>query len=167
MGERVENLLLLCPGNPRVREGGQDSHRREASYANPAYVTILFSVFAGTVGGPEVRRGLAAARDDDTFVAFVCSRFPHLEEQVVRRIVRIVAETYEFDYTFSELAERRLDAAVTIFKAEGDDYSFIEGRSGFSTVPPEVVDLAGDHYGVLGHEGVGELAAAIRSRLGR
>lgn len=166
-GERVENLLLLCPGNPRVRAGGQDRHRREASYANPAYVTILFSVFTGTVGGPEVQRGLAAARDDDTFVAFVCNRFPHLEEQVVRRIVRIVAETYEFDYTFSELAERRLDAAVTIFKAEGDDYSFIEGRSGFSAVPPEVVDLAGDHYGVLGHVGVGELAAAIRSRLSR
>lgn len=166
-GERVENLLLLCPGNPRVRAGGQDRHRRNASYANRVYVTILFSVFAGTVGGPEVERCLATARDDDTFVAFVCSRFPQLDEQVVRRIVRIVAETYEFDYAFSELAERRLDAAVTIFKAEGDDYSFIEGRSGYSAIPPEVVDLTGDHYNVLGQRGVGELAAAIRSRLGR
>lgn len=166
-GERVEHLLLLCPGNPRVSAGGHDRHRRDASYANPAYVTILFSVFAGTVDGPVAKRCLAAARDDDSFVAFICSQFPHLNEEVVRRIVCIVAATYEFDYTFSELAERRLDAPVTIFKAEGDDYSFIEARSGYSAAPPEVVDLAGDHYGVLGEPGVGELAAAVRARLVR
>lgn len=168
-GERVENLLLLCPGNPRVRAavGQQDHHRRDASYANPTYVAILASVFFGTVSGPTVEHCLTATGDDDSFAAFVCSRLTHLDEQVVRRITRIVAQTYEFDYTFAELAQRRLDAAVTIIKTEGDDYSFIEGRSGYSATPPEVVHLTGDHYGVLNEPGVGELAAVIRSRLGR
>ena len=47
-----------------------------------------------------------------------------------------------------------------------DDYSFIEGRSGYSAAPPTVIDLAGDHYGVLKEEGVAELVSAIHARLG-
>ncbi|MFE7541680.1 amino acid adenylation domain-containing protein [Streptomyces platensis] len=165
-GEQVENLLLLCPGNPKVRETDGDRHGRAASYRNPAYVTILFSVFAGSIGGPELDRCLAATRDEDSFVAVVHSRFPALDEQLIRRITRIVAETYEFEYSFRELAERRLHAPVALFKAAGDDYSFIEGRSGYSATPPAVVDLAGDHYSVLKEQGVAELVSAIRSHLG-
>jgi hypothetical protein len=55
---------------------------------------------------------------------------------------------------------------VTIFKASGDDYSFIEGRSGYSAAPPTLIELNGDHYSVLKERGVTELAAAIRARLG-
>ncbi|MFC9330744.1 amino acid adenylation domain-containing protein [Kitasatospora sp. NPDC057015] len=165
-GERVENLFLICPGNPKVRTAAGERHGREASYRNPAYLTILFSVFAGTISGPELEHCLAAASDEDGFVAVVHELFPALDEELIRRITRIVGGTYEFDYSFRELAERRLTAPVTIFKAEGDDYSFVEGSSGYSAAPPTTVDLAGDHYGVLKPHGVGELAAALRARLG-
>ena len=164
-GRQVDHLLLICPGNPRVEHGGEP-RTREASYRNPAYVAILYSVFAGTVSGPDVAACRATVRDEDGFVAFVLSRLPGLDEQLVRRITRIVAETYEFEYSFRELSERRLNAPVTVFKAQGDDYSFIEASSGYSAAPATVVELAGDHYSVLREHGVGELASAILARLG-
>jgi len=164
-GEQVENLLLICPGNPKVRAADGDRFGREATYRNPAYVTILFSVFAGSISGPELDQCLAA-RDEDSFVSLVQSLFPSLDEQLIRRITRIVEETYQFDYTFRELNERNLTAPVTIFKASGDDYSFIEGRCGYSAAPPTMIELNGDHYSVLKERGVAELAAAIRARLG-
>jgi len=92
---------------------------------------------------------------------------PALDEGTIRRITRIVGETYEFEYSFRELQERRIEARVTIFKARGDDYSFIEDSSGYSARPPAVVDLDGDHYSVLKEHGVGELVARIRSVTGR
>jgi hypothetical protein len=52
---------------------------------------------------------------------------------------------------------------VTIFKARGDDYSFLEDSSGFSAEPPRVVHLTGDHYEVLKEHGVAELLAGIRA----
>ncbi|MER7756283.1 amino acid adenylation domain-containing protein [Kitasatospora sp. NPDC097643] len=162
-GQQVENLLLICPGNPEVRQADGRRWGREASYANPAYVTILFSVFAGAISGPELERCLIETADEDDFVASIHRLLPQLDEELIRRITRIVGETYEFEYSFRELAERRLDAPVTVFKAAGDDYSFIEGRTGYSAAPPTTVDLAGDHYGVLKEHGVGELVAAIRA----
>ncbi|MEU1506615.1 amino acid adenylation domain-containing protein [Kitasatospora sp. NPDC005748] len=163
-GERVADLLLICPGNPELRRGGGERHGREASYRDPAYVAILYSVFAGSVRGPDLEACLAEAHDEDGFTAFVHRLLPELGEELIRRIARIVGETYEFDYSFGELAQRRLDAPVTIVKAAGDDYSFIEGSSGYSAAPPVVVELSGDHYGVLRERGVGELVAAIRAR---
>ncbi|MFF8974895.1 amino acid adenylation domain-containing protein [Streptomyces sp. NPDC014995] len=162
-GEKVENLLLICPGNPEVRTEDGRRWGREASFANPAYVTILFSVFAGTARGPAVQACLREATDEDSFVTFVHGRLPALDEGTIRRITRIVAETYEFEYSFRELRERRIDAPVTIFKARGDDYSFLESSSGYSATPPTVVDLDGDHYGVLKKHGVAELISRIRS----
>ncbi|MFJ9809731.1 amino acid adenylation domain-containing protein [Streptomyces sp. NPDC101158] len=164
-GEKVEQLLLLCPGNPKVRAAEAERHGREASYANPAYVTILHSVFAGSISGPEVEACLAAAKDEDSFVAFVHERIPALDAQLIRRITRIVGETYEFEYNFRELSERKLNTPVTLFKATGDDYAFIEGSSGYSAAPVTVIDLEGDHYSVLKERGIAELVAAIRARL--
>ncbi|OXM47656.1 amino acid adenylation protein [Amycolatopsis thailandensis] len=160
-GRRVADLLLICPGNPEV-EGGEE---RVASYTNPAYLTILLSVFLGSISGPETLACQETVRDEDGFVAFVADLLPALGEQLVRRIVRIVEETYEFDYTFRELARRRIAARVTLFKAAGDDYSFVENSSGYSATPPEVVTLEGDHYSVLKENGVAELVSAIRARL--
>jgi amino acid adenylation domain-containing protein len=166
IGEQVEHLLLICPGNPKVRGADANRFGRDASYANPAYLTILYSVFAGSIAGPDLDRCLAFARDEDSFVAFVHTLLPDLGEELIRRITRIVGETYEFEYSFRELNERKLKAPVTIFKASGDDYSFIEGRSGYSAAAPGVIQLHGDHYGVLKRHGVGELASAIRARFG-
>ncbi|MER5731849.1 amino acid adenylation domain-containing protein [Streptomyces sp. NPDC002138] len=165
-GQRVTDLLLICPGNPKLRDAHGRPYGRESSYANPGYVTILYSVFAGAIGaGPDLAACLAAARDEESFVEFVCGRFPELDPGTVRRITRIVGETYEFDYTFHEMAERCLRAPVTIIRAAGDDYSFIEGRSGYSAAPPVVIDLPADHYQVLRSEGIDALAAAVRTRI--
>ncbi|MFB6652132.1 amino acid adenylation domain-containing protein [Streptomyces microflavus] len=161
-GEKVENLLLICPGNPHVRTEDGRRWGREASFANPVYVTILHSVFAGTVHGPAVDACLRETADEDSFVAFVHRRMPALDEGTIRRITKVVAATYEFEYTFRELRERRIEAPVTIFKARGDDYSFLENSSGYSAEPPRVICLAGDHYDVLKKNGVGELTARIR-----
>ena len=166
-GAQVAELLLICPGNPRVHGHGAGPGSRDASYANPAYLTILFSVFAGSIQGPDLERCLEQVRDEDGFVSFVHALMPDLDPELVRRITRIVGQTYEFEYSFRELADRRLNAPVTVFRAVGDDYSFIEGRTGWSASAPLVVDLAGDHYGVLKPHGVGELAEAIHARAHR
>ncbi|MGV9242154.1 non-ribosomal peptide synthetase family protein [Streptomyces sp. NPDC003710] len=165
-GEKVEHLLLICPGNPKVREEDGRTWGREASFGNPAYLKILFSVFAGTVHGPAVDACLARVHDEDGFVSYVHGLYPSLDEAVIRRITRIVGTTYEFEYTFRELAERTLEAPITLFKAQGDDYSFIEGRSGYSATAPRVVELKGDHYSVLKEHGVAELVAAVRAAMG-
>ncbi|MET9699761.1 amino acid adenylation domain-containing protein [Streptomyces sp. NPDC006529] len=165
-GQRVSDLLLICPGNPKLRDARGRPYGRESSYANPGYVTILYSVFAGAIAhGPDLDACLAAAVDEDAFVEFVAGRFPELDPGTVRRITRIVEETYEFDYSFHEMAERCLRAPVTVIRAAGDDYSFIEGRSGYSAAPPVVIDLPADHYQVLRREGIEALAAAVRTRI--
>ncbi|MFJ3793054.1 amino acid adenylation domain-containing protein [Kitasatospora sp. NPDC090091] len=165
-GERVADLLLICPGNPEVRRADGERYGRESSYRNPAYLTILYSVFAGSISGPGLEACLAQVRDENGFTAFVHRRFPELDEELIRRITRIVGETYEFEYSFRELAERRLEAPVTIVKATGDEYAFLEGRSGYSSAPPTVLSLAGDHYGVLREQGIDELVKAIHGRPG-
>ncbi|WP_424210933.1 amino acid adenylation domain-containing protein [Streptomyces sp. BI20] len=166
LGESVEHLLLICPGNPKVRAADAERHGRAAEWTNPAYVTILHSVFAGTVTGPQVADCLAATRDEDSFVAFVVARIPGLDEALVRRITRVVAETYAFDYDFREWRERRVTAPVTVFKATGDEYSFIESGEGRDAATVDIRELTGDHYSVLREHGVGELAAALRAAVG-
>jgi amino acid adenylation domain-containing protein len=156
-GERVENLFLIAPGSPKVRVPEEFANSGAPSYANKAYVTILFSVFAGSITDPALRECLEVAKDDESFAAFICSRIKELDAELVKRITRIVRQTYEFKYAFRELAERQLRAPITMFKAKGDDYSFIENSSGYSATPPTVIELEGDHYGVLKNPGIDEL----------
>ncbi|GHJ40701.1 amino acid adenylation domain-containing protein [Streptomyces sp. TS71-3] len=162
-GEKVDHVFLIAPGSPKVRSaGGQD---RVASYANKAYVTILFSVFSGAISGPLLEKCLAAAEDDETFAAFVSESIPNLDIDLVRRIIAVVGTTFEFSYTFRELTERRITAPITIFKARGDDYSFLDGSSGYAASPPTVLELQADHYSMLKAPDIDELATAIRRRL--
>ena len=160
-GERVRDLFLIAPGSPRL----DIEHAGAAGYGNPAYLTILFSVFAGGITDPALDDCLRQVTDEDGFVAFIRKRVRNLEAGLIRRIVRIVRETYSFQYTFRELAERRISAPITIFKASGDDYSFIENSSGYSAKAPVVVKLQADHYSLLKYPDVDELAETIRRRL--
>lgn len=107
-GERVDHLFLIAPGSPKVDLVDGPVREYEAGYDNKAYVTILFSVFAGTITGPLLERCLAEARDEDTFAAFIHRNFPALDIDLVRRIMRVVGQTFEFSYTFRELAQRRI-----------------------------------------------------------
>ncbi|MFH9723122.1 amino acid adenylation domain-containing protein [Streptomyces sp. NPDC017254] len=157
-GEQVENLFLIAPGSPKVRAS---SEADGASYGNPAFVAILYSVFAGLVD-PTVE-----AKDREAFVARVAADLPSLDPELIGRIVAIVEETFEFTYTFRELAERQVACPVTLFKAEGDDYSFLENATGWSTRPPTVVELDADHYSLLRQPDLKELVKKIRYRLGQ
>ncbi|WP_406060788.1 amino acid adenylation domain-containing protein [Streptomyces sp. NBC_01077] len=156
-GEQVENLFLIAPGSPKVRS----SETGGADYENPAFVTILYSVFAGAID-PTVR-----ADDREGFVKLVATRFPALDPDLIVRIVAIVEETFEFTYTFRELSERQVKCPVTLFKAAGDDYSFLENAAGWSTRPPTVVELDADHYSLLRQPDLNELIKKVRYRLGQ
>ncbi|HEX7852361.1 MAG TPA: amino acid adenylation domain-containing protein [Sphingobium sp.] len=165
-GAQVDCLFLIAPGSPTLdidpepEEGGGDG------FTDPAFLTILFSVFTGSIRDPRLADCLAQVRDEGGFVAHIAALLPDLDRDTIQRITRIVRLTYAFRYSFVELNRRSIRAPITIFKASGDDYSFIEGSSGYSALPPVSVQLAADHYSLLKDGGVGELAAAIRAALG-
>lgn len=165
-GELVGQLVLICPGNPEVVL--PDRHRsisatgaRRAHYDNPHYLAILLSVFTSTISGAETERCLDTVDGENSFVSFVHDLFPSLDKARIRRIIRVVEQTYEFEYTFDELAGRRLRAPVTVVKTAGDDHSFIDHSSGYSEMPPTVIELDNGHYEVLKAGGVEDLATAI------
>ncbi|MFF3018302.1 amino acid adenylation domain-containing protein [Streptomyces sp. NPDC057939] len=164
-GETVENLFLIAPGSPAVRAENGAVYGREASYANKAYTTILFSVFTGSISGPDLEKCLEVGKDEQSFAEFI-GELKGIDVDLAKRIIDVVGQTYEFEYSFHELAERTLTAPVTIFKARGDDYSFIENSSGYSATPPTVIDLDADHYSLLRTPDIGELVKHIRYLLG-
>jgi amino acid adenylation domain-containing protein len=165
-GERVENLFLIAPGSPKVSAQNGSTHAGECTYDNPVFVTILFSVFAGSITGPQLRRCLEVAGDQESFASFVCQELGNLDRDLVRRIIRIVTETFQFKYTFDELVQRRIEAPITIFKAVGDDYSFIENCGGYSATVPTVIHLDADHYSMLRKPDIDELVTIIHRRTG-
>ncbi|MET9952864.1 amino acid adenylation domain-containing protein [Streptomyces sp. NPDC006339] len=156
-GEQVEHLFLIAPGSPKVRA---ESAAGGASYDNPGFTRILFSVFAGALED-------VPAKDREGFAAYVTERFPALDPELVARIIAIVEKTFAFTYTFRELTERTVSCPVTIFKARGDDYSFLETATGWSSRPPTVVELDADHYSLLRAPDLKELVKKIGYRLGR
>ncbi|MEU8762305.1 amino acid adenylation domain-containing protein [Streptomyces sp. NPDC048659] len=155
-GEQVEHLFLIAPGSPKVRA---ESAAGGASYDNPGFTQILYSVFAGTLAD-------VPAKDAEGFAAHVAERFPALDPELIARIIAIVEQTFDFTYTFQELTERKVACPVTIFKAQGDDYSFLEGTTGWSSRPPTVIELAADHYSLLRTPDLKELVKQIHYRLG-
>ncbi|WP_202819003.1 amino acid adenylation domain-containing protein [Actinosynnema sp. ALI-1.44] len=163
LGEKVDHVVLIAPGAPKIDSA--DEQEQAATYVNRTYVTVLFSVFAGAIDGPLLEDCLAATRDRESFVGFIGENFTGLDVDTVRRIVRVVERTFEFSYSFRELAERKINAPIAIFKATGDDYSFLESSGGYSAAAPAVVDLGADHYSILRDPDVGDLATAIRRHL--
>jgi thioesterase domain-containing protein len=104
-GETVAHLFLIAPGSPKVRAKYEPGGER---FTNQAFVTILYSVFMGSITGPELEECLRVTTDEASFTAIMSERLPNLDPELVRRIVRIVDQTYQFDYTFHELAERTI-----------------------------------------------------------
>jgi acyl carrier protein len=156
-GQVVEALHLIAPGSPRLDLPATPAGPR---YDNPAYSAILFSVYAGALDHPELKAWRQQVRDDASLAAFVSARFG-LDAELAVRIAAIVRATYQFRYSFEELQHRQIKAPVTLFKAKGDDYAFIEGARGYSAVPPRVIELDIDHYALLKPAGVAALARAL------
>ncbi|GIH64190.1 non-ribosomal peptide synthetase family protein [Microbispora siamensis] len=161
-GEQVERLLLIAPGSPRVPAGGDPGGGDEPVYTNRKYLSILFSVFAGRMDGPLLEDCLKEVGDEDGFVSFVGTHFPDIESDLVRRIVRTVARTYQMRNRTGDGARRPVHAPVTILKARGDETSFAESGHGWFSGTPSVVALDADHYGVLKGPGLRELRRALR-----
>ncbi|MDZ4262804.1 MAG: thioesterase domain-containing protein, partial [Pseudomonadota bacterium] len=160
-GERVESLFLIAPGSPKLHAQAETESGTESGYRNKAFVTILYSVFAQSVSGPELEQCLKHCTDEAHFIDFICAHHKQLDCGLVKRIVDIVTLTYGFKYTFNELRERRITAPITLFKAQGDDYSCLENRDGYSTTALEVVELDSDHYTLLKEAGVRNLVDNI------
>jgi amino acid adenylation domain-containing protein len=160
-GEIVDHLFLIAPGSPRV-SGKAAAVPSGPSYADPEYLTILFSVFTRTIAGPVLDECLTTVTNEDSFVRFICDRKKTLDTAMVRRIAQIVAQTYGLRPTPRELATRQLACPVTVFRAAGDNDSFIEVAD--ATAVPTVIALDVDHYGLLQDPGVDELVAMIRHR---
>ncbi|NJP45274.1 amino acid adenylation domain-containing protein [Streptomyces sp. PRB2-1] len=182
-GERVERLFLLAPGSPRVGGVAQPDGAGAgaaaavsvpgasaapvtgpavADFADPVFTTILFSVFAARVGGPGLAECLREATDAESFALFVERAFPQLDPALIRRVVAVVRRTYGLGFADADPAARRIQAPVTVFRARGDEPSFLERAPGRTVLPPTVVPLEADHYGALRDPGVDELAKALR-----
>ncbi|MFG2607173.1 amino acid adenylation domain-containing protein [Streptomyces sp. NPDC048514] len=162
-GERVEQLFLLAPGSPRVAGAPRTAPGAAvADFTDPVFTTILFSVFAGTTSGPGLAECLHEATDAEGFARFVDRRYPQLDPALIRRVVTVVRRTYGFTYEHVDPAARRVSAPVTVFRARGDEPSFIERAPGHTAAPPSIVQLETDHYGALRDPGVDELAKALR-----
>ncbi|BCB83216.1 amino acid adenylation domain-containing protein [Phytohabitans suffuscus] len=163
-GETVSELLFIAPGRPSV-ETGAAKPGRTYGFGDPVFVSILFSVFAGGLPQPLLGECLAATCDEDSFVGFVRDSFEHLDEELVRRIVDVVRQTFQFEYAPQELARRRVKAPVTVLRARGDEDSFVDSvwppRARTGRTAPAVRTLAADHYALLRRAGVDELVGAI------
>ena len=164
-GAHVENLFLIAPGSPKIQIENEGAHSNQPVFSNKIYVTILFSVFAHSITNSDLEDCLKVAKDNQSFASFICSRYKNLDLDLVERIIKIVRLTYKSRYTFHELAERQINAPITIFKAEGDDYSFIESYNGYSKKVPMIVNLDVDHYSILKDPGIKRLVRAIHHRL--
>ncbi|MGI0117922.1 amino acid adenylation domain-containing protein [Zooshikella sp. RANM57] len=176
-GECVENLFLIAPGSPKIRAHNTDNVTAQSAhyeqpiirdhsiYNNRTFVTILFSVFSQSISGPMLEECLKIANNEESFISYISSKYKHLDPELIKRITEIVRLTYDFKYTFNELIERQIKAPLTIFKASGDDYSFIENSNDYSLKPPTIVNLEADHYALLKEPELHELVSAIKHRL--
>ncbi|WP_339135100.1 amino acid adenylation domain-containing protein [Streptomyces sp. f51] len=162
-GEQVEEVILIAPGKPPVEARGGTRTDAAADFTDPTFVSILYSVFAGNLERLAVDACLAATRDEESFIAFVCDRFSYLERELVRRIVHVVRRTFSFEYAPHERAERSVAAPVTVFTARGDQDSFLEGGHALTRTPPRINRLEADHYALLRAGGVDELVTALQS----
>ncbi len=166
-GERVEQLYLIAPGSPSLPEPADPTADVGGrwTFTCPNFVTILYSVFAGSITGPGLADCLAATVDEESFLAHIVQTFD-LDAVLATRIIDVVRQTYEFTYNFTELRTRRVSAPITVLKARGDDYSFLENSSGYSAEEPRIVDLDSDHYSMLRDPDIEELLSGIRRRPG-
>ncbi|MFF3934565.1 amino acid adenylation domain-containing protein [Streptomyces phaeofaciens] len=162
-GERVDEVILIAPGKPPVEIRGGTPTEAAVSFTDSTFVSILYSVFAGNLRRSAVDACLAATHDEESFIAFVCGRFEHLERELVRRIVGVVRQTFLFEYAPHELAERSIAAPVTVFRADRDQKSFIDSGHPLSRTSPRISQLTADHYELLRADGIAELVTAIQA----
>ncbi|GGV28211.1 hypothetical protein GCM10010277_10210 [Streptomyces longisporoflavus] len=165
-GQKVDEVILLAPGKPPVEAGKASPTAATAGFTDPAFVSILYSVFAADLEPSAVAACLASTHDEESFIACVCDKFEHLERELVRRIVGVVRQTFLFEYAPDDLTGHtghRLTAPVTVLRAAGDRPSFIDQGHALTRTPPRTSRLRADHYALLRENGVDELVTALRA----
>ncbi|MFB9947564.1 amino acid adenylation domain-containing protein [Rhizobium puerariae] len=160
-GEEVAELILIAPGSPQLPGGDPVRGDIATLFRGASFLTILYSVFFQTIAPERVASVVATVRDEKAFVDFVAAEKPDLDIGVIARITRLVAQTYTPEYGL-QMEERELLAPVRLFKARGDNFSFLEQAVGMLRQPASVVPLSPDHYELLKQGGVEELVQAIR-----
>ncbi|UWQ44997.1 amino acid adenylation domain-containing protein [Leisingera aquaemixtae] len=160
-GCEVAELTLIAPGSPEL-PGGDPVRADEASlFRDASFLTILYSVFSQTIAPERVAPVIETVSDLDGFAAYIAAEKPDLDPGTILRITRLVAQTYAPEYGL-QIEQRQVAAPVRLFKAAGDNLSFLEEATRTLAVPAPVHALAADHYELLKPGGVSELAAAIR-----
>ncbi|QFI37801.1 amino acid adenylation domain-containing protein [Moritella marina ATCC 15381] len=165
-GDVVENLYLIAPGSPKVADEdnsteGYSIENSEATFTNKKFLTILYSVFMGTIKSNSLEECLSVVDTKDKFIHFICRLNNQLETGLVMRIIDIVTMTFEFNYSFHELRQRQLKAPIKIIKATGDDYSFIENNNVFSITKPVIENIEANHYTMLKTTHIDQLVAVL------
>ncbi len=161
-GEQVESLCLIAPGSPKVRNEVSSNRAANLSFSDRAFVTILFSVFAGSINHPYLSECLEIVKDEENFASFVFKKFKNFHPSLVRRIIDIVVLTYQFKYDFDDIEAKRPRAPIRIFKANGDNHSFIEMYRDDPLEDQITFDLETEHYNILRESGIDELARVLR-----
>lgn len=160
-GDVVKQLALIAPGSPKLNISPQEEE--VACYDNHKYVTILYSVFFRKIAGNDLEQCLLQVNSKTSFIDFVQHRLPEIGTDTIERIVSIVEETYDFKYTFKELEKRTIKAEISILKAIGDDYAFVEGCDSYYTTAPSIFSLNYDHYQALSANGSKEISEILRA----
>ena len=157
-GERVEELLLIAPGSPKVE--GSSEYSDSLIYKNKKFITILYSVFMGEIKGNGVIECLEKVESKESFMDFISNKCKNLNAEFIEKIITLVELTFEFEYTFEELKQRHIKAPVKMIKAKGDDYSFIE-HNNFHSIFTDIYEADVDHYEILKPVTVEKLVSAI------
>ncbi|MBF8778221.1 amino acid adenylation domain-containing protein [Pseudomonas fulva] len=159
-GERIDELVLIAPGNPRARPTIRLAGQQR--FADPAFLAVLHSVFVGALPTADEQQRLERVRSKPDFLALVSERMGELDAPLAERICEIVELTYEFKYSFAELVEHPIQAPVTLVKATGDDDSFLEEALDQLNWQPRIMQATADHYQLLRASGISELLGLLR-----
>lgn len=162
-GETVARVILLAPGSPVLQQLPL-TPGASGQYADSRFTRVLYSVFFARTDGADADRVVAAGIDRDTFLDAIAPEL-ELDRGLAERITRLVEMTYSFEYTFDELVDRQLDARVTVIRATGDDYSFLDAHA--DHIPYAATTLDADHYQILRPEHLGPTATAVIDALTR
>ncbi|AKJ31885.1 peptide synthetase [Caldimonas brevitalea] len=157
-GHDVSRVVLLAPGSPQLPYDEPVSRDEAELFANPAFLTILLSVFAHDIDPGLSAECLASVTSRAAFVALAAVKFPAIDVALINAIVDVVTVTYSPDYQIA-LADKPLSCPVTVWRARGDGESFVaQGASVGLDLRQH--DLNVGHYAVLKQDGIAELLAA-------